>query len=246
MGALRIVGRAAGLAREVMPGDIVVAGEAIYAGLISQTATALNIPAAALVNNLTIIASTAALAATTATLDSSQNIIAALAAAQSAQQAELLPGNTFRFEIMNRLTAALTIALGSGVQLGTLNSANGLSVSAGFTREYVATLNSVSPSVATNMTYTTASAIATFVLGINQTAVGINSRDVGNFPVPGQVITNAPAGLTAAGITVVGFVQGQGGITGLTLSSVPTAASTNTQVAFAPQITIDSIGQRAT
>lgn len=243
MTGMRIMSRLDGLEREIYPGDLAIWGEAIYQGLVSQTAAAFNISAQTLVNSLTVVKSTAALGAATGTLDSATNILAAIAGNQA--PSDLVPGSTFRFEIQNQLTGALTIAVGSGVQVGTLNSGNTLSVSAGFTREYVATVNNNQPACAFNMTYTSGSVLS-FVLPPNATALSINSRDYGNFPTPGMVITNAPTGLTASGITVTGLVQGQGGITGVSVSTVPTTASAaaGTQVQFCPQIIIDTVGQR--
>lgn len=243
MTSMRPQGRVDGLVREFYPGDLMVLGEAINAGVLSQTATAFSIPAAQIATGILVIKSTGAVAAATGTLDSASNILAAIAGVQS--PSDLVPGNTFRLDILNLLTAQLTIALSSGVLAGTVNSANLLTISAGYNREYLATVINNQPACAFNMTYTSGTALS-FVLLPNQTAIGINSRDYGNFPTPGMTITNAPTGITAAGIYVTGLVMGQGGITGVNISTIPTTASAvaGTQVQFAPQILLDTIGAK--
>lgn len=241
-----------GTERQIMPGDVIAGGESILAGLFTTTAVSIVVPAAEIAGGITVIGSTAAIAATSATFDSAWNIIQALMG--NTPNLSVVPGQTFRCLVINTLTAALTLSYGSGcfvgvmVGSGLLGTANGISagaitVAANSNRELLATILNASAPFAVNCTFPTTSTTLNFVFPPNQTAYSMSPIATPQITV-GMQILNAPTGYTASNISVVGVTQANNGITGVTVSLAGTATAQlggGAQFIFGPSIRFDSL-----
>lgn len=174
----------------------------------------------------------------TDTTDSAANILAALAG--NAPNADVQPGTTFRFRILNTVAFLLTFAAGAGVVAGS----GTLNVAASTGRDYLFTVLSSCPLQTLQANTVNATAAVTFVLPPGAVALPFQGS---NGPV-GAISNLVGATVTGAGIaagtTVLGVTQGQGGAIGVTLSANATATSAagGTPLTFQPTIRIDSLG----
>lgn len=170
----------------------------------------------------------------TDTFDSAANILTALAGSDFA--AKVAQGTTWRFRYINAVAQAMTFAAGIGVVSGT----GTLTVAASVIRDYLLTVLSAQTPISLNAVMNGTAAV-TFVL-----PSGLSAFKMG--PAPDAV--NIQYGATVsgtnitAGTTVIGVTQGQGGITGVTLSAVASGSGTNS-IAFGPTVQIDSLGSLA-
>jgi hypothetical protein len=225
--------------RMIAPGDILLLGESILSGAIA-TAGAGTWTGAAIATGC--INRTGPVGGYTDTTDTAANILLALQGNSPAS--EVMIGSTFRLLVRNTVAQALTFAAGTGVKTGTgtLNIANSL------VREYLLTVLNASPLQSFACTGTTASAVVTFVLPPNATALPMagSNGNVGVCSVtPGMTVTDTTtSGNITAGTTVIGVGQGPGGIINVTLSAVPASnfAAAGDILQFSPTIQIDSFG----
>lgn len=215
----------------VLPGDLLTAGENILTGALT-TAGAGTWTAAMIASG--IIRRTGPGGGYIDTTDTATNILAAIAG--NAAAADVVPGTTWRMLFINTVAQAMTFAAGAGVVSGT----GTLTVAASLTREYLWTVLNASPAVTLQSNTTNASAVVTFVL-----PAGMQSWPIGPAPnavniTPGMTVSGT--GITA-GTTVLGVTQGQGGLTGITLSANATATSAAGGVAltFGPTLQIDAL-----
>lgn len=235
MAAFRPTGMKNGVIDEAfMPGDIAIGGESLLAGAIA-TVGAGTWTGAAIATG--IINRTGPVGGYTDTTDSAQSILNALAG--NSNGAEVVPGSTFRLLFVNTVAQAHTYAGGAGVQTGsgTVNTA------ASTWREYLFTVLNSTPSSVAQCNTTNASAVVTFVLPAGVVALPYNVS--GNNPLgvtitPGQTVSGT--GITA-GTTVLGVTQGQGGVTGVTLSANATATSAagGVPLTFTPTVKVDGL-----
>lgn len=220
---------AGGTERRLGPGDLLAGGESISAGLIT-TAGSGTWTGAAIATGM--IRRTGPGAGFTDTTDTSSNIITALAG--GATFVEAMAGQSFRMLFINTVAFAHTFAAGVGVVSGT----GTLGAAASTWREYLFTVVNASPPLTIVGTTANTSAAVTF-----QLPPGMTSLPIGPAPnyyniTPGMGI-NATAGITA-GTTIIGVTQGQGGITGCTLSANATASGT-LPLNFTPTILVDGL-----
>jgi hypothetical protein len=218
-----------GMKRRISPGDVMGGGENILAGSIS-TAGSGTWTGAAIATG--IIRRTGPGAGYTDTTDTSSNIVAALAG--NAVNMEAMAGQTFRLLFINTVAQAMTFAAGTGVVAGT----GTLGAVASIWREYLVTIVNASPPVTVSGTLTNGSAAVTFVLPPGMTSLPIGSAPNAVNITPGMGV-NATSGVTA-GTTVSGVTQGQGGVTGITMSGNATA-STVIPLNFTPTVQFDSL-----
>lgn len=210
-------------ARQVMPGDLIMGGENILAGAIT-TAGDGTWTAAAIATG--IIRRTGPVGAYTDTTDTATNIVAALAG--NSQGADVVPGSTFRLIFQNTVAQALTFAAGTGVRSGT----GTLTVAASLVREYLVTVLNSTPQQILNSSTTNASAVVTFNLAPQQTALPMGTV------TPGMTVSGT--GITA-GTRVLGVTLGVGGITGVTLDANATATNSPVALTFLPTVQFDGI-----
>lgn len=211
------------VARQVLPGDILGGGQNILAGALA-TAGAGTWTGAIIASG--IINRTGPGAGYVDTTDTSTNILLALAGNGSLVDA--VPGTSFKLVVRNTVAYALTYAGGLGVKTGT----GTLDIAASLVREYLVTILNSTPQQLLNCGTTNASAVVTFNT-INGAALPIG------LITPGMTVSGT--GITA-GTTVLGVTQGQGGITGITLSANATATNNPIGLTFLPTVQIDSIG----
>lgn len=232
MSILKPFGRKNGVpAEDLNPGDIMAGGENLTAGGIATVGSG-TWTAAAIATG--IIRRTGPGAGYTDTTDTAVNILSALAG--NAPAAEVAPGTTFRMLFINTVAQAMTFAAGAGVVSGngTLNCA------ASLVREYLWTVLNGSPPVSVNASFGNASTAVTFVLPSGMSALPIGPSPLAVNITPGMTVTGTNI---AAGTTVVGVTQGQGGIIGVTLSQNTSGASASggTALSFGPTLQIDGI-----
>lgn len=237
MSAIRVTGfDGANIERSLYPGDIIAQGEAIVAGALT-TVGAGGWTGALVATG--IITRTGPVGAYTDTIDTAQNILTALAG--NANAANMVPGTTFRLTFINTVAFAMTLAASRGITLGT-NGSGVVNCAASLVREYLCTVLNASTEVTLNCNTTNASPVVTFVLPPNMTALPMGAADnpQGIAITPGMIVTGT--GVTA-GTTVIGVTQGQGGVTGVTLSANATATSAvgGVSLQFSPNIRIDGV-----
>lgn len=228
-----------GVTRPINPGDIIAGGESTLAGAIT-TAGAGTWLAPNIVTG--IIARSGPTGAYTDTTDTAANIIAALAG--SAYLPEVLNGTTFRFLVQNTVAFALTFAAGTGVVAGT----GTLNIAASSVREYLLTVLNNSQPTQYQMAGNSGQVnlYLGYVVGTGSAAPAAptmlpmfaSNSSIGTFtPTPGATVTgtNIPANTT-----VLGLIQGVGGVIGVTLSANVTGA-VNGAVSFTPTVKIDGL-----
>lgn len=231
MAALRPTGLKGGIGEEMlMPGDIMLGGESMSSGALATAGSGTWL-AAAIASG--IIYRTGPGGAFTDTTDTAANIIAALAG--NNPYAAIIPGSTLRLTLINTVAFAHTFAAGAGVIAGV----GVLSAAASSVREYLVTILALGPVSTLPATTTNGLPTITFVQPIGQTA----------FPLTGYNALNIVAGMSVSGAgipastTVLGTIQGQGGLIGVTLSANATAtvATPGTALTFTPSVKIDGI-----
>lgn len=218
--------------RQLAPGDTMLQGESALAGAIS-TAGAGTWTGAAIATG--IIKRTGPTAGFTDTTDTAANIITALAG--NAPNVDILPGSTFRLLVRNTVAYALTFAAGTGVVSGD----GTLGISASDWREYLVTILNTCAQQVWSCNTTNGSAVVTFSLALNQVSIPFQ----GSNGQPGTLSNLVGATVTGTGIpagtTVIGVTQGQGGVTGVTLSANATATNTNVALTFGPTVKFDGL-----
>lgn len=232
MGAFRPTGmRNEVIDSQLMPGDVVIGGESLLNGAL-VTIGAGTLTGAIIATG--IINRTGPTAGYTDTTDTSTAILAALAGNSPGPVVE--PGSTFRLRFINTVAFLMTLAAGTGVKLG---AGSTLNAAASTWREYILTILNSSPPVTLNCSTTNASAAVTFNLPPGMVALPIGPGVQAINITPGMTVSGT--GITA-GTTVIGVTNGQGGITGVTLSANATATNNPVSLTFSPTIQIDSIG----
>lgn len=211
------------VSRPTNPGDLFGLGESISAGLLT-TAGAGTLTGALIATGL--IRRTGPGGGYTDTTDSATAILAALAG--NAPAADVMPGTTFRLLFINTVAQAMVLAAGAGVFLGTGTT----TTAASLWREYLVTIQNATPQQIISCATTNASAVVTFNLATGQAALPMGTI------TPGMDVSGT--GITA-GTTVLGVTQGQGGITGVTLSANATATTNPVALTFGPRILIDGL-----
>lgn len=232
MGAFRPTGFAGDLERRIFPGDLMVGGEN-FATL--TTAGAGTWTAAMIASGL--LTRTGPGAGYTDTTDTADAILKALAGTNPGPDA--IPGSTFRFTLINTVAFLLTLAAGRGVTLGA-NGSNVVNVAASLVREYLFTILNNTPEFTIPCATTNAQLGVTFVLPPNMVSLPMGQADnpQGITVTPGMVVTGTGI---AANTTVAGVTQGQGGVTGVTLSQNATATNNPVALTFSPNIRIDGV-----
>lgn len=223
-----------GLERKSVPGDILLMGESIAAGTFALTGNT-DLPGANIVTGLVDV--TGAFGTASLVLDTAANILAALKG--TARYGELT-GSSFRLRVINNLTGVLTISLtGLGIAAGT----GLLTLAQSAFRDFLVQILADAPSTIMQSTVLSPAGFTqqiNFDLAAGQSAIPQQvASGPGNQIVPGMLATGT--GL-AAGATVIGIVQGQGGITGAILSGANTAFAAGITVTFTPRVRVDSIG----
>jgi hypothetical protein len=228
-----------GMEHLLTPGEIMLLGENILAGAIS-TAGAGTWTGASIATG--IINRTGPTAGYTDTTDSAANIIAALAG----NGAGIVDaGSTFRLLVRNTVAYAMTFAAGTGVVEGT----GTLNIASSTVREYILTVLNSSPQQQYQMTGN--SGYPELYFGYNVGSSGVAPSSVTSIPLQGS---NGSAGSftatpgasvsgtnVASGATILGLIEGPGGVIGVTLSTNNTGA-VNGAISFGPTVQIDSIG----
>ena len=233
MAIIRITGQKGGPLEEfVAPGDVLGLGESLLGSPL--TTVGAGVWTGALIGS-GLIYRTGPVGGYTDTTDTAVNILAALTG--SNPNAQVIPGTSWRMRFVNTVAQALTFAAGTGVVsgLGTLN------VAASLWRDYLWTVLQSGQAVTLQSNTTNASAAVTFVLpsGVSSFLMGVSPLALNI--MPGQTVSGT--GVTA-GTTVLSVNQGQGGITGVTLSANATATSVagGVPLTFGPTIRIDTLG----
>lgn len=221
-----------GLERALVPGDLLAGGEALKAGAIA-TAGAGTWTGAAIATG--IINRTGPGTIYTDTTDTSTNIITALAG--NSPTAGGVAGQSFRMRFINTVAFNHTLAAGTGVVLG---SGSTLNAAASTWRDYLFTILNASPPVTVSGTLVSASATVAFAIPSGMVAIPIGPSPQAANITSGMGINSGSAGLQA-GTTVLGITQGQGGLTGVTMSSTATASAT-VSLNFVPTVQVDSLG----
>ena len=203
------------IARQLVQGDLMCAGEIINNALVT-------------VGNGTILGSmfatgilnrTGPVGAFTDTTDTAGNIIAAIFG--GINNTGVQNGTSFRLTYINTVAFAATLAAGVGVTLGANTG-----VAASSVKDYLVTVTNGTPLSVQIANQTNASAVIT---GMTQAQT--------NVVAVGQLVTgtNIPAAATVISI--------QSGI-GVTLSAAATASITSNALTFSPTLRIDSLGQK--
>lgn len=224
-------------ARVSGPGDILLGGTSYLANTVSATAGT-TIIAGAIANG--IVERTGASGNFNDTIDSSSNILAALAG--SGQAVDVMQGCSFSWLLKNTSAFTDSVSLGTGILAG-----NGvLNCAASTTRQYLMVVQNAQPQQMWPLGTTSGSAVATIVLAPNQSAVALQGSNgpAGAFTVtPGMLVTGTGI---QTGTTVLGIRQGPGGAIGVSLSSTATATATiasgGVPLTFYPVITIHGVG----
>jgi hypothetical protein len=226
-----------GQERTIVPGDLLAGGENILSGAIATVGAGVWTGAAIATG---IIRRTGSTAAYTDTTDTAANIIAALSG--NSPSLNVLPGQSFRLLVQNTVAFALTFAAGVGVNPGI--GTGTLNIAASLAREYLVTILNTTPVQMWQMTLTNASPNALFVLPPGAVALKF-PVDGGSGPsmTPGALISDAGNTNIPANTTVLGFIQGQGGITGVVMSAnaSATVASPGEAVTFGPVVQMDGL-----
>lgn len=211
----------AGLVRCAGPGDVLMAGEAIQA---LTTVGAGTITAALMMTG--ILRRTGPAGGYTDTFDSAANIVAAMAG-QTGNNANVLPGSSFRFMFINGVAQAMTAAAGTGIVLGT-----NVNVAASIVREYLVSVISANPPTLFGMDTVNADATLVFTntgLSVQQQLLLLDSVDIGMTVIG----TGIPTGTT---ILEVDFINRR-----IELSANATGTASNVPLTFTPTVRIDGL-----
>ena len=236
MTAFRLYGSRAGVMDDrLYAGDTIIGADSVTAGAIS-TVGAGTWTATAMVSGF--IYRTGPTGAYTDTTDTAFNILNALAG--NSPGADVAVGNTFKLRFAEASGQAMTLAYGAGVSAGSgLLSRN---ASASTVRDYIVTVLAIGGPYVLNCSTTNGSKTVTFYEPPGAVAWNIGPSVRAINITPGMTVTGTGI---AAGTTVAGLTQGQGGLTGVTLSAnatATTAAGAYVALTFGPTISIDSIG----
>ena len=233
MAIIRVTGQKGGVFDEfVSPGDIIGLGESVLGSPLT-TVGAGTWTGALIASG--IINRSGPVAGYTDTTDTAANIVAALTG--NNPSAQVLPGTSFRMRFINTVAQALTFAAGTGVVtgLGTLN------VAASLWRDYLWTVLQVGGPYTLITNTTSASPTLTFVLPAGLLALKMGPDPQAINLAPGMQISGTNI---TAGTTILSVNQGQGGLTGVTMSANATGTSAAGGVAltFGPSVRIDTLG----
>lgn len=235
MSGFRMLGTRGGVAGSlVTPGDLVLGGEDLSAGILATNGAGVWTGKAIASGFIT---RTTVGAGYTDTTDTSTNILAAIAG--NYPDADLVPGTTFRMKFINTIAQTHTFAAGVGVIAGALGSGV-LSCAASLVKEYLWTILNASPQEVRNCSTTNGNKVIGFVLPAGQVSIpySVNGAAFGTSITPGMIVSGT--GITA-GTRVLGVTQGQGGVTGVTTDTNSTATSAGVSLTFLPAIQVDSI-----
>lgn len=218
----------------IQQGDTLLLGKNLLGGLLTTvgagTWTAAQIAAG-------IITRTGPVGGYTDTIDSADNIIAALGGNGSA---DVTQGTTFEVTFINTVAQAMTLAAGTGITLDTINGTGVVNCAASLARTYLFTINNASRLTVQQMNYLTTTKVLNFNLTTGQVARALAASNGGGLAItPGMIVSGTSI---TAGTKVVGLIMGQGGITGVTVDTNTTGTQTNDSVTFSPSITVSSLG----
>ena len=202
--------------RQMLPGDLLAAGEQIRA---NDASNALTITAAIMAQGNLIRTPTAA---ATDTIDTAANIIAGLMAGLGVSG--IPNGTTFRMKWINLAGTTFTITVAATANTGVTVNRGTVAVTSA--KDFLVTVNNGTPAQTYQMNTTNASAVVT---GLTQTQAATLT--------PGMVVTNAVNGLQGQTILAVNISAGS-----VTLSGNANAtSSTPVAVSFSPVITVDGL-----
>lgn len=218
----------------ILPGDIIIGGENLVNNTLATAGSGTWL-AHTVVSGF-IYRTGPGIGYTDITPTASQ-IIAALAGNMPA--ADLVPGNSFRMKFFNTVASAMTLNLGTGVQIG-LGS---LGCGASLIREYLWTIVNTTPDQLISCSTTNGSPIVNFVLppGMASLPFAVAGQTGGINVTPGATISGT--GVTT-GTTVAGLIYGQGGITGITMSANATATANPVGLTFGSTMRLDTLGSQ--
>lgn len=200
--------------RQLMPGDILMAGDQIRA---SDTTVNLTLTAAILAYPVQLRAPAAASADTP---DTAANLIAGLMAGLGTVGIPV--GSTFRFRVINTGAGAITLAATANTGI----TVNRGSVAAAAMKDFQVTVNNGTPAQTCQMNTTNGSTSVT----------GLTSAQAATLSA-GMVVTNAVNGLQGATIASVNITTGV-----VVLSAAANATSaTPVAVSFSPVLTFDGL-----
>jgi hypothetical protein len=208
----------------------------LFGDLLSVNATvgAATITAAQMLTG--ILARSGSTAGYTDTFDTSTNIYNALSGGVNGVNPVVSPGTSFKLRILNTVAFIETLTAGQGMLFSAVGS-NIFTIAASYWRDFLFTFTSVQQPEFVLGNTTNGSPVVTFQLSFGQSSL----------PITGALGTMLAVGATVIGTgipantTILGITQGQGGITGLTLSANATATGT-ASLTVVPTITVYSIG----
>ena len=202
--------------RQMLPGDLLAAGEQIRA---NDASNALTITAAIMAQGNLIRTPTAA---ATDTIDTAANIIAGLMAGLGVSG--IPAGTTFRMKWINLAGGTFTITVAATANTGVTVNRGTVAITSA--KDFLVTVNNGTPAQTFQMNTTNASAVVT---GLTASQAALLS--------PGMVVTNAVNGLQGTTILAVNISAGS-----VTLSGNANAtSSTPVAVSFSPVITVDGL-----
>lgn len=230
MPAIRLIGRRGLAHEEISGGDTLLVGDTVtaVAGVPGQV-----IPATALIAGYAFRSGPTA--AYTDTLDTAANILTALSGNLPGNAG--IVGNSFKARIINSVAFIQTVTLGAGMiaGLGTIAT-----VAVSSFRDFLFTFVNEQLPVSLVCATNTGNNLVVFQLPANLAALPMG-------PNPGSVNIMPGASVTGVGIpagtVVLGLVQGQGGLLGVTLSQNATVTNTlGVQLTFGPTLKVDGLG----
>jgi hypothetical protein len=218
----------------LMPGDIAMQGEQFFPGGLT-TAGAGTVTGAMIAAGL--LRRTGPGAGFTDTFDTATNILAALGFLPAtggtntqfgAGLTDVGPGSTFRFRYILGVAQVMTFnaTVPEGLVYAIANTSMGLAGVAGNWREYLLTINNVTPRQSLS------------VISNTSTTTQFSSPQPVGTVTPGMWLSGSNV---TSGTLVTGVIHGQGVITGFTTSAASTGSATQAWV-FSPTITVDSVG----
>lgn len=171
-------------------------------------------------------------------LDSAQNIITALASGANNGIPMVAPGSGFTVRVINGTAFTQTITAGTGITINAAGAGATVTLATQTFRDLLFVVNAIQQSLLINSITGSGSASVTFALATGQSSLPIGPSQQADNITPGAVVTGTGM---AAGTTVIGVTQGQGGIIGVTLSGTATATGT-TGLTFGSSITAYNAG----
>ncbi|CAN5950698.1 unnamed protein product [Sphagnum jensenii] len=234
-GARPLVNNGSPTAQLLQPGDTLI-GSDVPLSISSTTGT--TIAATSLLGGV-LVRNGSTSANFTDTLDTAANILLALSGGNDNNQAVVTAGSSFQLRLINTTGYTETVAAGTGVTLNSGASSGGtFTIATNGWRDLLFVVNSTQPTYALQSTTTSASTSVTFVLAPNQVALPIGPSAYAVNLQNGAAVTGTGI---ASGTTVAGITQGQGGVTGVTLSGTATATGT-VALTFGPSVAVYDIG----